>query len=138
MYLRGALPWHRPPPPQGCREHQRSDPVDADARRQGRCGGAALAIAILTPDLKEKFPTLFDASQAAAFMQLAAPELGVASRPASIYEPGKARTLLEFPSKWHLRIALSFGYPADEAKLSAAPKKGGRRTLDEIVHWKKW
>jgi hypothetical protein len=37
-----------------------------------------------------------------------------------------------------LRIALSFGYPADEARLSAAPKKGGRRDFEEIVHWNRW
>ena len=35
-------------------------------------------------------------------------------------------------------IALSFSYPADEVKLSAASKKGGRLALDEIVHWDKW
>jgi nitroreductase len=104
----------------------------------GHLAGAALAVAILTPDPKEKFQTLFDAGQAAAFMQLAAWELGVGSCPASIYEPEKARALLGFPAEWHLRIALSFGYPADETKLSAPPKKGGRRALEEIVHWEKW
>ena len=50
----------------------------------------------------------------------------------------KARQILGFPAEWHLRIALSFGYPLEEEKLSAAPKKGGRRTLDEIVHWDRW
>ena len=104
----------------------------------GHLAGAALAVAILTPDPAEKFQVLFDAGQAAAFMQLAAWELGVGSCPASIYEPEKARTILGFPSEWHLRIALSFGYPTDEARLSAAPKKGGRRVLEEIVHWEKW
>jgi nitroreductase len=81
---------------------------------------------------------MFDAGQAAAFMQLAAWELGVGSVPASIYEHEKAREILGFPPKWHLRIALSFGYPVEEEKLSAAPKKGGRRSLEEIVHWDKW
>ena len=104
----------------------------------GHIAGAALAVAILTPDPTAKFQTLFDAGQAAAFMQLAAWELGVGSCPASIYEAEKARAILGFPSEWHLRIALSFGYPTDEAKLSASPKKGGRRELEEIVHWEKW
>lgn len=94
--------------------------------------------AILTPDPKEKFQYLFDAGQAAAFMQLAAWELGIGSCPASIYDPERARAILGFPPEWHLRIALSFGYPADEEKLSAAPKKGGRRPLEEVVHWEKW
>lgn len=100
--------------------------------------GAALGVAILTPDPAEKFQTMFDAGQAAAFMQLAAWELGIGSCPASIYEPEKARTILSFPEELHLRIALSFGYPQDSSELSAAPKKGGRRDLDEIVHWDKW
>ena len=100
--------------------------------------GAALGVAILTPDPAEKFQTMFDAGQAAAYMQLAAWELGVGSCPASIYEPEKARQLLGFPADLHLRIALSFGYPADEATLTAVPVKGGRRAFDEAVHWEKW
>jgi nitroreductase len=104
----------------------------------GHLAGAAMAVAILTPDPTAKFQTMFDAGQAAAFMQLAALELGVGSVPASIYEGEKARELLGFPSEWHLRIALSFGYPVDEEKLTAEPKKGGRRSLEEIVHWEKW
>ena len=104
----------------------------------GHIADAALAVAILTPDPTAKFQTMFDAGQAAAFMQLAAWELGVGSCPASIYEPEKARQILGFPSELHLRIALSFGYPADEEKLSAPLKKGGRRSLDEVAHWNKW
>ena len=104
----------------------------------GHLAGAALAVAILTPNPEGKFQTMFDAGQAAAFMQLAAWELGVGSVPASIYEHEKARTILGFPPEWHLRIALSFGYPVDEEKLSAAPKKGGRRSLEDVVHWEKW
>ena len=104
----------------------------------GHLAGAALAVAVLTPDPTAKFQTMFDAGQAAAFMQLASWELGVGSCLASIYEHEKAREILGFPTEWHLRIALSFGYPLDEEKLSAPPKKGGRRPLEELVHWDKW
>ena len=104
----------------------------------GHLAGAALGVAILTPEPTAKFQTMFDAGQAAAFMQLAAWELGVGSVPASIYDPERARRLLAFPPEWHMRIALSFGYPADEGKLSAPPQKGGRRSLEEIVHWERW
>jgi nitroreductase len=104
----------------------------------GHLAGAAMGVAILTPDPEGKFQIMFDAGQAAAFMQLAAWELGVGSVPASIYDPELARQILAFPPEWHLRIALSFGYPLEEAKISAAPKKGGRRSLDEVVHWDKW
>jgi nitroreductase len=104
----------------------------------GHLAGAALGVAILTPDPSEKFQIMFDAGQAAAYMQLAAWELGVGSVPASIYEPENAREILGFPPEFHLRIALSFGFPAEEEKLSAPPQKGGRKELDDIVHWDKW
>ena len=104
----------------------------------GHLAGAVLGVAILTPDPDGKFQDLFDAGQTAAYMQLAAWELGVGSCLASIYEPEKARNILGFPPEWHLRIAISFGYPADEEKLLATPKKGGRRPLEELVHWDKW
>ena len=100
--------------------------------------GAALGVAILTPDPTEKFQTMFDAGQAAAFMQLAAWELGIGSCPASIYEAEKARAILGFPQELHLRIALSFGYPLNEEESSAPPKKGGRKEFNEVVHWNKW
>jgi nitroreductase len=114
------------------------EPLSKCGTWAGHLAGAALAVAILTPDPTAKFQIMFDAGQAAAFMQLAAWELGIGSVPASIYEREKAREILGFPSEWHLRIALSFGYPLDEEKISAAPKKGGRRPLEEIVHWDKW
>ncbi|MFN8411477.1 MAG: nitroreductase family protein [Anaerolineales bacterium] len=104
----------------------------------GHIAGAALCVAILTPEPTEKFQTMFDAGQAAAFMQLAAWDLGIGSCPASLYNFEQTRAILKFPSEWHLRIALSFGYPVDEEKLSAPPQKGGRVALDELLHWEKW
>jgi nitroreductase len=104
----------------------------------GHLAGAALGVAILTPDPSQKFQVLFDAGQAAAYMQLAAWELGVGSCPASIYEPEKAREILGFPPEWHLRIALSFGYPQETEALTAPPKPGGRNAFDEMVHWDRW
>ncbi|MBM3126133.1 MAG: nitroreductase [Chloroflexi bacterium] len=104
----------------------------------GHIAGAALAVAILTPDPTVKFQTMFDAGQAAAYMQLAAWELGIGSVPASLYDMDKARAILGFPPEWHLRIALSFGYPAEEKVITAPPKKGGRKDLEAIIHWEKW
>ena len=100
--------------------------------------GAALGVALLHPDPAEKFQTMFDVGQAAAYMQLAAWELGVGSCLASIYETERARQILGFPAELHLRIAISFGYPADEEKLIAAPHKGGRKQLEEMLHWNHW
>ena len=104
----------------------------------GHLAGAALAVALLVPEPDERFQTLFDAGQAAAYMQLAAWEQGVGSCLASIYKKDKARAILGFPPEWQVRICLSFGYPLDEEMLTAAPKKGGRKPLNEMVHWDKW
>ncbi len=104
----------------------------------GHLAGAALGVAILVPDPGQKFQTLFDAGQCAAYMQLAAWELGIGSCLASIYEPEKARQLLGFPEELYLRIALSFGYPSEEAWLSAPPRRGGRQVLTDLVHWDRW
>lgn len=104
----------------------------------GHLAGAPLGVAILTPDPAQRWSIMFDAGQAAAYMQLAAWELGIGSCPATIYQPDEARELLEFPMEWHIRVALSFGYPVDEHALSKDPVSGGRAGLDEITHQNRW
>ncbi len=103
----------------------------------GHLAGAALAVIIVTPDPAERWSIMFDAGQSAAGMQLAAWDLGVGSCPASIYEPEQAAALLGVPPEWHIRAALSFGYPA-EPPSSLSPKRAGRRTIEEVVHYEKW
>lgn len=104
----------------------------------GHLASAALGVAILTPPPEQRFSIMFDAGQAAAYMQLAAWELGIGSCPATIYEPEKARELLGFPQELHLRIAFSFGYPLDVESISRKPQKGGRRVLEDVIHWDRW
>jgi nitroreductase len=104
----------------------------------GHLAKSALGVAILTPDPQARFQVLFDAGQAAAYMQLAAWELGIGSCLASIYKPDKARQLLGFPDDLHLRIAISFGYPLSEEVLSRPPRQGGRKPFSEVVHWDHW
>lgn len=104
----------------------------------GHLAGAAAAICILTPDPDQRYSIMFDAGQAAAYMQLAAWELGVGSAPATIYEHEMARKILCIPPEWHIRIAFSFGYPAEEDALTRPPKAGGRAALTDVVHWESW
>jgi nitroreductase len=104
----------------------------------GHIANAGMAIAIVTPHPDTRFSVMFDAGQAAAYMQLAAWELGVGSCLATIYEIEKARELLGFPEDLHLRIAISFGYPADKTALTRPPAKGGRKAFSEVVHKERW
>lgn len=104
----------------------------------GHLAGAPLGVAIVTPDPTAKFQTMFDAGQAAAYMQLAAWELGIGSCPASIYDENGAREILGIPADLHLRIMISFGFPLDAAKLTMAPRKGGRRAFEDVVHFERW
>jgi nitroreductase len=104
----------------------------------GHLAGAALGVAIVHPDPNERFQTLFDIGQAAAYMQLTAWEMGIGSCPVTFYQPEKGRQVLGFPADLHLRLGLSMGYPLDQKQFDQPPKKGGRRSLAEIVHWNRW
>jgi nitroreductase len=104
----------------------------------GHLAGAALGVALIHSDPRERFQILFDIGQTAAYMQLAAWELGIASCLASIYEEEKARLLLGFPDQLHIRFAISFGYAANQADLTRPPQMNGRRPAVEVIHWEKW
>ncbi len=104
----------------------------------GHLAGAALGVAVITPSPEQRFSIMFDAGQAAAYMQLAAWELGIGSCLATIYEPEKARQLLGFPEDLFIRIAISFGYPLKDDQFDSPPVKGGRRSFEEVVHWERW
>jgi nitroreductase len=104
----------------------------------GHLAGAPLGVAILTPDPNQRWSIMFDAGQAAAYMQLAAWERGIGSCLATIYEPDQARQLLGFPDDLHLNVAISFGHPADPSVLTRPLKSGGRRAMDEVLRLNRW
>jgi nitroreductase len=100
--------------------------------------GAALGVVIATPNPAERWSIMFDAGQSAAYLQLAAWELGIGSCLATIYEAEKARALLNVPTEFHLNVALSFGYPASDQTRPPVVKKSGRRPFEDVIHWEKW
>ena len=100
-------------------------------------GQAALGVVILTPDPAERFQILFDAGQTAAYMQLAAWELGIGSCPVTSYNREGVRQLLNLPDDVHVRMAIAFGYPhPDRPRFSGS--RQGRRPFEEVVHWETW
>jgi nitroreductase len=107
----------------------------------GHIAGAAVAIALVTPDPRAgdaPLSIVFDIGQVAANMQLAAWELGIGSAPATVYDHDVVRRSLGYPADRDCEYLLSFGYPADPGALTAPPRPGGRRPLSEIVHEERW
>ena len=105
----------------------------------GHVASAALCIVIVVPTQNER--TLwhfFDSGQSAAYMQLAATEIGIGSCLGTIYQPDDARALLGIPDGYQTRLVISFGYPANQAEAEQALRAGGRRGFDEVVHWETW
>jgi nitroreductase len=102
-------------------------------RYAGHLAGAAFAVALASPRADG-----FDLGQAAAYMQLAAWDLGIGSCIASMWEPAKARQILGVPEEQHLDVAISFGYPRSRDEQSRPPRRGGRKPFDEVVRWERW
>src|SRR5690606_15021690 len=99
---------------------------------------AQMCIAIVTPNVAPEDANwiAFDAGQCAAYMQLAAQELGVGSVIGAVHFPEEARGVLRLPADKRVDAVISFGYPApsEQGPLRA----GGRRPLAEMVHWETW
>ena len=77
----------------------------------------------------------FDSGRVAQNIMLAAAAIGVASCPITIHAHQKAAEVLGLPEGRRCRYAVSLGYPAADA----APKpKGGRKPLDELVHYNRY
>ena len=104
----------------------------------GHLKGAALGVLILTPPPEEFYGALFDAGQVAAYMQLAALELGVGSCLATLYKQEKVREILGIPEAWQPLMAISFGYPAEKKRLSVGSLLSGRKGFEDVVHWESW
>lgn len=77
----------------------------------------------------------FDLGQSAAYMQLAAWDLGVGSCIAAVWPEEEVKALLGIPPERSVYSALSFGYPAADWQPA---QMGGRRPLDEVVYRETW
>ena len=112
--------------------------LGATSPNVGHIARSALTVAIVTPPPGRSQTILFDAGQAAANMQLAAWDRGVVSCLATIHGLDEARAILGFPAERHLHVAIAFGRPLPADAAPRAGRRGGRRTLDEVVHWDRW
>jgi nitroreductase len=124
-----------------CRDRTHLHDLAAVGPYAGHLAGAAVAVALVTPDPSDAdapLSVMFDLGRAAENMMLAAWELGVGSVPATVYDQDLARALLGYPPDHHCEYLLSFGYPSDPTDLTRPPKPGGRVALEAIVHDERW
>lgn len=124
-----------------CRDREHLRALARVGPYAGHLAGAAVVVALVTPDPQvadSPLSVLFDLGRAAQNMVLAAWELDIGSVPATVYQHDLARELLGYPAGWHCEYLLSFGYPADEAVLTAPKRPGGRKPLADLVHEERW
>ncbi len=106
-------------------DRERLQAVSKCGNYAGHIAGAAFAIVLV-----DHHNWSFDIGQAAAYLQLAAWDLGVGSCIAYFGLQEELKVLLDIPADAGAEIGLSFGYSAEE--LHGA-RKSGRKSLDEIV-----
>jgi nitroreductase len=99
---------------------------------------ATLAVALVTPDPAKGWWVMFDAGQAAAYMQLAAVELGVGSCIVSLHRHEGAGALLGFPDDLRCHTVLAFGYPQDPAAFDPPRPREGRRPPSDVIHYERF
>ena len=124
-----------------CRDRDHLEQLATVGPWAGHLAGAAVAVALVTPDPKAADSPLsvtFDLGMAAGNMMLVAWELGIGSVPATVYEHDRARELLGYPEDHHCEYLLSFGHPADPADLDRPNRAGGRSALSDLLHDERW
>jgi nitroreductase len=124
-----------------CRDREHLEQLAKVGPWAGHLAGAAVAVALVTPDPKaadSPLSVLFDLGMAAGNMMLVAWELGIGSVPATVYEHELARELLGYPEDHHCEYLLSFGHPADPADLDRPNRAGGRSALADLLHDERW
>ena len=132
---KNSQPWHFI----AVQDRQRLAALARTGAGMGHVAGAALCVVIVVPTENER--TLwhfFDSGQSAAYMQLAATEIGIGSCLGTIYEPEAARELLGIPPDHQTRLVISFGYPADSSQATSPLRAGGRRLYADVAHWETW
>jgi hypothetical protein len=95
------------------RDRERLRALSETGRYAGHLAGAAAAIALVTPD-----------------------PLGPGQPLSVVWDSAKA--ILRHPDGMDCEYIISFGYPADPAKLTQPLKAGGRKPLDEVRFEERW
>lgn len=106
----------------------------------GHLAGATVAIAFVTPDggPGARASDLYDLGHATQNMMLVALELGIGSVHAAVWEPERARDILQLPEGRRCDYLISLGYPATPGILGEPRRKVPRRPMAELLHDDRW
>lgn len=99
-------------------------------RYAGHIAGAAFAVVLVDHNHWS-----FDIGQAAAYLQIAAWDLGVDSCLAYFGFIDKLKEMLRIPAESEVEIGISFGYSAEEPHPA---RRSGRKPLEDILKREHW
>ncbi len=100
---------------------------------------AAAAVAVVAPysdDPRTSESINFDLGQAVMAMMIAAVDLGIGSRHASVEDYHLGAEILGLPDDRRLTWLMGLGYPGDRPLKPI--EKPDRRPYDEVVHLERW
>ncbi len=100
---------------------------------------APVAIAVVAPfseDLRENGSINFDLGQAVSSMMIAAADLGIGSRHASVEDYDLAASILGLPSGMRLTWLFGLGYPGDRPLKPVI--NPARKALEKVIHFDRW
>jgi nitroreductase len=100
--------------------------------------GAAIALIVDAPDPDHQRSVLWDLGRAAQNITLAAWDMGIGSCPITVREFDLAAEVLGLPTDKQCQYIIALGWPTEPDELTRAPRAGGRKSYDEVVHSERW
>ena len=104
--------------------------------RSGHIARAAAAVALVTPDVVERWvreTIAFDTGRVAQNLMLAAWDLGVGSVDSAVFDPALAQQVLGYPDGFRCDHIVSFGHPSENV-----PPTKRVRSLPASTHRDRW
>ena len=99
---------------------------------------AVIALIVPRPDPDHARSVLWDLGRAAQNIMLAAWALGIGSCPITVHDFGLVARTLGLPPDRQCEYLIALGWPADPTEMTRAPRAGGRRPHDDVVHPERW
>jgi nitroreductase len=100
--------------------------------------GGAIALVVEAPRPDHARSVLWDLGRAAQNIILAAWAMGIGSCPITVQDFELAADVLGLPADRQCQYIIALGWPADPADLTRAPRAGGRKSYEEVVHAERW